>query len=67
MGNEIQAILVGKWVIGYDHASKHTVVRIEFSDRPPLHLAFAPENAVDLAKAILDQQQNPPPKSDRLS
>jgi hypothetical protein len=60
MGERVDAVLVGKWHLGYDRPTKHTIVGLEFGDRPPLYLAIPSHNAVDLAKAILDQQQNPP-------
>jgi hypothetical protein len=58
-------VLVGKWSIGYAldaPITGFTLLQCEFTHRKPLTLAFRPEDAVTIAKAILVQHENPPPR-----
>lgn len=69
---ELDVILVGKWAVGYRHpkvgAEKGlTILQFEFDDRGPISLAFPPDAAEAIAKAILAQYANPPPRRSRLS
>lgn len=69
---EIDVILVGKWAVGYRHpkvgtGKGMTILQFEFDDRGAISLAFPPDDAEKIAKAILAQNANPPPKRSRLS
>jgi hypothetical protein len=48
-----EAITVGKWEVGF--SSDKTFLRFPFTDRPALILAISHDQAVALARAILDQ------------
>ena len=64
---EQQAIVVGKWSLGFHHLTGGSILMLEWIDRPPLTLCFPKEQAAQIAEAIQEQQANPPPKRDRLS
>ncbi|MCP1843665.1 hypothetical protein ACVIHI_003416 [Bradyrhizobium sp. USDA 4524] len=40
---------------------------LEFDNREPINLAFLPEEAMKIARAILDQYASPPPPPERYS
>ena len=65
--SELQAILVGKWSVGYHHPDGMNILKLEFSDRPPLHLAFPRQQAEEIAKAFLENLKRPPPKRDQMN
>jgi hypothetical protein len=64
---EQQAILVGKWTVGFHHSTAGTILKFDFSDRDPIVLIVPKEQATELARGILSQYENPPPKRSRLS
>ncbi|MHC2619427.1 hypothetical protein ACVIW2_001459 [Bradyrhizobium huanghuaihaiense] len=67
----VTGILTNKWVVGLMADSpanpKPTVLIFEFDDRENINLAILPDEAVKIARAILDQYENPPPPPDRYS
>ena len=62
----VDAISVGRWTVGLASNSpapqKPTLLTLEFDNREPINLAFLADQAVEIARAILDQYQNPPPR-----
>jgi hypothetical protein len=64
---EIPVLKIGKWSLGYSQNLRGCVLALEFADHEPLNLAIPFDDAVQMAKAILDQQKNPPPRSDRMN
>jgi hypothetical protein len=63
----IFSLSVGQWTLGYSQSTGASILKLEFTDREPLNLAIPPGHAVAIAKAILEQQANPPPPPHRLS
>jgi len=62
----MQAIITGKWTVGYSHNPEgFTLLRFDFTDREAIILAIPPEAADGIAKAILENLTNPPPRPDR--
>jgi hypothetical protein len=57
----VNAILVGKWIVGIVTNSSATppptVHMFEFDNREPINLAFPPEEAKAIARSILDQYE----------
>lgn len=49
------------------HPTQSSLIRLEWTDREALTLALDPKAAGEMASVILVQDQNPPPKRDRLS
>lgn len=70
MVDKVEAVLVGKWTVGYAHDPRQqgaSLLLLEWDDRAPINLAFPPDEAVKIANAILEQCANPPPKPDRMN
>ena len=67
MGEPIEAIVVDKWSVGFDHGHGFHVLKCDFMDQQPLILALSPEHAEEIANALLDQVRQKPPTRDRLS
>jgi hypothetical protein len=64
--SSIDAILVGKWTVGYSHNPEGMAILLfEFADRPPINLALTPETAEQVAKALLENIKHPPPRPNR--
>ena len=63
----IQVLETEKWSLGYDRNSHGSVLKFDFSDRDPVLLFVQHENALAIARAILDQYENPPTNPNRLS
>ena len=64
MTTQVSAILVGRWKIGLADSpadARPTILMLDFNNREPINLAFPPDQAVQIARAILDQYENPPP------
>ena len=62
------ALITGKWAVGYDHNNNGTVLRFDFAEPdPPLVLWIQRDDALLIARAILDHYERPPPKPHRLS
>ncbi|MBP8236012.1 MAG: hypothetical protein KAY22_27370 [Rhizorhabdus sp.] len=51
---EIAAINVGKWSVGRDNAMGAAVIKLEWTNRPPLALIIPIDQATEIAKALLD-------------
>jgi hypothetical protein len=67
MAGRMEAVMTGKWSLGYDAGRQLTILIFEFSDRQPIVVAISPDNAEQIAKAMLEQLRNPPPRLNRLS
>ncbi|WP_338692023.1 hypothetical protein V5279_37930 [Bradyrhizobium sp. 26S5] len=71
--------VAGNWAVGLvtgspthpglneDGPAKPTFLQIQFNDREPIVLAIVAQEAVAIARSILDQYENPPPSPDRYS
>ena len=71
MSMQVSAVLVGRWKIGLADSppdARRTILMFDFDNREPINLALPPDQAVNIARAILDQYDNPPPttKSSKL-
>ncbi|MGE0035962.1 MAG: hypothetical protein AB7S93_10030 [Xanthobacteraceae bacterium] len=64
---DIYAIPIGKWSTAYHHPTKSTFIHFEWLDRPAMTFAIPPEQAVEFAKAILENYETPPPARDQMS
>jgi len=60
MSGPLEAVIVGKWSIGYADAHHMTILQFEFKDRAPVTFALRPDHAALLATAIQDQLKSPP-------
>ena len=63
MTMQVSAILVGRWKIGLADTppdARPTILMLDFDKREPINLAFPPDQAVEIARAILAQYENPP-------
>jgi hypothetical protein len=67
MADQIQALIVGRWHVGYAHDADGCVLSFEFTDCEPMHFLMPLDQAAAMAHAILDQNANPPPRRGRLS
>ena len=64
MSMQVSATLVGRWKIGLADSppdARPTILMLDFDNREPINLAFPPDKAVQIARAILAQYENPPP------
>ncbi|WP_194482502.1 hypothetical protein [Bradyrhizobium sp. CCBAU 53338] len=63
----VETVVTDKWMIGLiaDNPARPTVLIFEFEDRENISLAILPQNAIEIAKAILAQYENPPPPVER--
>lgn len=62
----LDAVIVGKWTVGYSHNPVGMALLLfEFDNRPPINLAIPPDQAEAIAKAILENLRNPPPRRNR--
>jgi hypothetical protein len=43
------------------------ILMLEFTDRPPLNIAFPPEQAREIANALLENLKKAPPKRDQMN
>ena len=64
---DVVAIPVGKWALGYHHPTNASILKFEWTNRQPMTFAIQQDDAVKIAKQILAQYENPPPKRDRLN
>lgn len=62
---KIPVILAGKWNAGYMHEPPGIAMSFQFSDRAPITIALPPEQAEQMARAIIEAVRNPPPRRDR--
>ena len=67
MSKPIQAIIAGKWSVGFSKSSGQTLLMFEFSDREPVNLALSQDQAVALANAVLAQAKKMPSQPDRMN
>jgi hypothetical protein len=68
MTTQVSAILAGRWKIALADSpseARPTILMLEFDNREPINLAFPPDQAVRIARAILDQYESPPPTPNR--
>lgn len=65
------ALLTGNWAVGLMADSpanpKPTVMVFELDNLENINLAILPQEAIKIARAILDQYENPPPPPNRYS
>lgn len=54
-GKPINALVVGKWSLGYSKSHNMALMMLEFADAKPLSLAIPIAEAQKLAEAILEQ------------
>ena len=64
---EMTAIKVGRWNLGLIPADKTRILMLQFTDREPINLAIPSDEAIKMARAILEQENNPPPRRDQMS
>ena len=63
MSMQVSAILVGRWKIGladFPPDARPTILMLDFDNREPINLAFPPDKAVQIARAILAQYEPTP-------
>ena len=63
MSMQVSATLVGRWKIGLADSppdARPTILMLDFDNREPINLAFPPDKAVQIARAILAQYETPP-------
>jgi hypothetical protein len=64
---DMYALIVEKWTVAYAHEPRAALLRFDCPNREPIILAMRPEMATEMARVMLAQEKNPPPKSNRLS
>jgi hypothetical protein len=58
---------VGKWWVGYDKPTGGSTLLFEFADRGRICLLVSSEGAVEMARQILYQHENPPIQPNRVN
>lgn len=65
MNEEVTALRVGKWTVGFSNNANLTIMKFEFIDHPSVILAISHDQASALARGILEQ--NKPSEIHRIS
>ncbi|MGX1323864.1 hypothetical protein AB7M17_007317 [Bradyrhizobium sp. USDA 377] len=67
---KVDCIKVERWTVGLPtdrDDPKPTILLFDFDNRESINLAILPEEAVKIARGILEQYEHPPPPRDRYS
>jgi hypothetical protein len=54
MAEQVNAIVIGKWHVGYHSVSQQAVMMFEFTDREPLTFVMPVGEATALGRALYD-------------
>ena len=67
MAKPVQAVVVGKWAVGFNKSRDMTLLQFEFTDRPAINLALSRQDADQIAKAMLEQLRKSPPSRSEMN
>jgi len=65
--DELQAIVVGRWSVGYERGTGNAILMFEFSDRPPLVFAMPLRESTACGRALCDLDRPGQPTPHRPS
>jgi hypothetical protein len=63
----VEGFNVSNWALGYGHETDRHFLKLDFTDGKSITLSLLPNQAKEMAQALLKQLRQKPPKPDRLS
>lgn len=58
MSEQIKAINVGKWTVGYSTIGDKTILSFEFPDKPPMNFAIPSDKVGTIADALVSAKSD---------
>ena len=58
MSQQIKAINIGKWTVGYSTRGDKTILSFEFPDKPPMNFAIPSDKVETIADALVSAKSD---------